>query len=303
MSTSIDSGQRSVGGTMRVVGRIAAAVVVLASVSVVALAINPFGDATPPVVEAAGASAGLENACQAGEKVGVSGFDDQQRTDDGLSFRVRTPADYDATRAYPLLVIYPPASMGRASSERYYKITPEATRRGFIVAYSDHVPLSRTAVSMQARVAKTVMERWCVRGDAVAFLGHSDGGSIAEGSLISPQPGAVRASAIVASAAGIEGKDIEGLCRSAPIRLMVVHSQDDERFPGFGRDVAKKWAAYEGCAPELPVADASGCSSFRSCRTGSRIDYCETTGPHSRWHGITSIALAFIEDAGAKTNR
>lgn len=272
----------------------------LGSVAAIALAMNAFREPTLPETNAAGDSAGTPATCALGARVGATDFDDSKRTDDGLPLRVRTPRDYDPTRGYPLLVVYPPAGMSRAASERFYGLTGQATARGFIVAYSDHIALSRAAVSAQAKVAAAVMRDWCVKPNAVAFIGHSDGGSIAEGSLISPQPGAVAARAIVASAAGIEAADLAALCRSAPVRIMVVHSRDDEHFPGFGRAVAAQWAAHEGCSTELPPPDADGCSRYVGCREGSRIDYCETTGAHTRWPALNDTTLAFIEDALAE---
>ena len=98
-----------------------------------------------------------------------------------ITFAVRTPSDYDPTRAYPLLVVYPPAGYNRRQSETFYNLTTEATRRGFIVAYSDHIALSQTAVSQQAKMAATVASFFCVDEASIAYLGHSDGGAMAEG--------------------------------------------------------------------------------------------------------------------------
>lgn len=266
----------------------------LACVAAVGYALGVFGGATPIRVGNADPDTGHPDACAAGDKHGAADMADDLRTSDGLRIRVRTPANYDPTRGYPLLVVYPPAGMDRATSERYYGLTPEATRRGFIVVYSDHVRLSRTAIRMQAKVARTVMDRWCIDQTAVSFIGHSDGGSIAQSVLISPQTGAVLPHAIVASAAGIQGKDLDSLCRSVPFRLRIVHSREDERFPGFGLEVARKWAALEGCEPELPAPDASGCATFRHCDTGSRIDYCETSGPHAQWPRVAAASFDFL---------
>lgn len=266
----------------------------IACIVVVGYAVGLFGGGERISVGDAAPEAGRMGACAAGDKNGAADWADDVQTSDGLSIRVRTPKNYDRTRAYPLLIVYPPAGMDRATSERYYKLTPEATRRGFIVAYSDHVRLSRMAVRMQSKVASSVMAHWCVDESAISLIGHSDGGSIAESALISPQPDAIQPHAIVASAAGIQGKDINVVSRSSPFRLMIVHSRDDEHFPGFGIDAARRFATIEGCEAELPAPDAAGCATFQHCHTASRIDYCETSGPHARWPDVVAKSFAFF---------
>lgn len=267
---------------------------VIACVGAAGFSFGIFGRGPAIPVSVAGPVAGQRNVCRVGQKTGPADLAADIRTGEGLRIRVRTPADYDPTRAYPLLVVYPPAGMNRAGSERYYALTPEATRRGFIVAYSDHIRMSRAAIRIQAKVAATIMEQWCIDAAAVSYLGHSDGGSIAQAALIAPEPGMVLPYAIVASAAGIRGEDLEGLSRSAPFRLMIVHSRDDEHFPGFGIETANQWAAHEGCQPGLPAPGPVGCATFRKCRSGSRIDYCETSGSHSHWPPIAEASFAFI---------
>lgn len=255
----------------------------------------------PLAVSAAPADAGIAGACAAGAKPGAAAFDDSFVTPAGLHVRVRTPANYDATRAYPLLVAFPPAGAGRDDAEHYYGITPEATRRGFVVAYSDHVPMSRQALRMQAGVAPAVMARWCIRADAVAYIGHSDGGSVAEGALLTAQPGDVRPRAIVASAAGLAAEDLQGAPCAAPqqlpLQLMVVHNRGDTHFPGYGAAAARHWAACAGCAAEPGPPQASGCRFYSGCGAGSRVAFCEFDGPHARWPPVADAALQFALEA------
>lgn len=267
----------------------------LGCIAVVAYAFGLFNRSEPIRVGQASPDAGRRNACELGQKTGAADIADDVRTADGLAIRVRTPANYDATRAYPLLVAYPPAGMDRATAERYYGLTPEATARGYIVAYSDHVRLSRQAIWMQADVAPTVMRSWCVDPDAVFFLGHSDGGSIAASGLIFPETGAVIPRAIVSSGAGIQATDLRDLRQRGPLRLRIVHSRDDERFPGFGRGVARVFATIEACDLQLPRPDQAGCATYQGCREGSRIDYCETTGPHAQWRRNVAASFEFLD--------
>lgn len=267
----------------------------LACIAAVAYAFGLFPSGQPIRVRQASPEAGRRGTCDAQQrKSGAADIADDVRTADGLAIRVRTPGNYDPTRGYPLLVAYPPAGMDRATAERYYGLTPEATGRGFIVAYSDHVRLSRAAIRMQADVAPTVMRSWCVDPAAVFFLGHSDGGSIALSSLIFPVAGAVIPRAIVASGAGIQAADLRDLPPRGAVRVRVVHSRDDERFPGFGRGVARALAENEGCDMQLPSPDQWGCATYSGCRYGSRIDYCETTGPHAQWWRRIAAAAEFL---------
>ena len=65
-----------------------------------------------PKVAAAG-PAGIAAACGPGSRTGHAGLYDNLQTSDTLTIAVRTPSDYDPTRAYPLLVVFPPAGYNR----------------------------------------------------------------------------------------------------------------------------------------------------------------------------------------------
>ncbi|MGB6327085.1 MAG: poly(3-hydroxybutyrate) depolymerase [Methylocella sp.] len=222
------------------------------------------------------------------------------QTSDRLTIAVRTPSDYDPTRAYPLLVVFPPAGFNRRQSETFYGLTTEATRRGFIVAYSDHIGLSPTAVLHQAKVAATVASFFCVDEASIAYLGHSDGGSMAEGIPAYVPKASAAPHSIVASAAGITGEDLATMaCPSIPA-VLIVHSRTDERFPDFGRGAAAYWGRCAACAPENLNALADGCRDFSGCSGGRRVTYCETSLPHKRWPSMNTAMLDFIQGGKAK---
>jgi len=142
-------------------------------------------------------------------------------------------------------------------------LTTEATRRGFIVAYSDHLSLSPSAVSQQAKVAATVASFFCVDESSIAYLGHSDGGAMAEGiPVYVPKAG---------RAAGMTGQDLAAMpCPSIPA-VMIVHSRNDERFPDFGRGAAAYWVQCAACAPTDLNALADGCRNFSGCAEGRTL--------------------------------
>jgi polyhydroxybutyrate depolymerase len=272
----------------------------IATVVIVAAGAWVFLPSARPKVAAAGPESGIAAACSPGSRTGRADLYDNLQTSDRLTIAVRTPSNYDPTRAYPLLVVYPPAGYNRRQSETFYNLTTEATRRGFIVAYSDHIALSQTAVSQQAKMAATVASFFCVDEASIAYLGHSDGGAMAEGiPAYIPDAGAAPHS-IVASAAGITSEDLASMpCPSIPA-VLIVHSRTDERFPDFGRGAAAYWGRCAACAPENLDAPADGCRDFSGCAGGRRVTYCETSLPHKRWPSMNTAMLDFIQGGKAK---
>jgi polyhydroxybutyrate depolymerase len=272
----------------------------IAMVLIVAFGLLVFSAPARPKVAAAGPESGIAAACSPGSRTGRADLNDNLQTFDQLTFAVRTPSNYDPTRAYPLLVVFPPAGFNRRQSETFYDLTTEATRRGFVIAYSDHKALLPTAVSQQAKVAATVASFFCVDEASIAYLGHSDGGSMAEGiPAYAPKAGAAPHS-IVASAAGITSEDLATMACPLIAAVLIVHSRTDERFPDFGRGAAAYWGRCAACAPENLTALADGCRDFSGCAGGRRVTYCETSLPHKRWPSMNTAMLDFIQGGRAK---
>jgi polyhydroxybutyrate depolymerase len=272
----------------------------IATVVVVAASAWVFSAPARPKVAAARPESGIAAACRPGSRTGHADLYDNLQTSDRLTIAVRTPSNYDPTRAYPLLAVYPPAGYNRRQSEIFYGLTTEATRRGFIVAYSDHIVLSPTAVSRQAKVAATVASFFCVDEASIAFLGHSDGGTMAEGiPAYVPSAGAAPHT-VVASAAGITSEDLAAMACPSISAVLIVHSRTDERFPDFGRRAAAYWGRCAACAPENLDAPANGCRDFSGCAGGRRVTYCETSLPHKRWPSMITAMLDFIQGSKAK---
>ena len=249
-----------------------------AMVLIVAVGLLVFSAPARPKVAAAGPGIGIAAACGPGSRTGHADLADNLQTSDQLTFAVRTPSNYDPTRAYALLVVFPPAGYNRRKSETFYDLErPRRRRRLFIVAYSDHRALSSTAVAQQAKVAATVASFFCVDEASIAYLGHSDGGSMAEGIPAYAPKASAAPHSIVASAAGITSDDLGSLaCPSIPA-VLIVHSRTDERFPDFGRGAASYWGRCAACAPETLNALADGCRDFSGCAGGRRVTYCETS--------------------------
>ncbi|WP_156898220.1 poly(3-hydroxybutyrate) depolymerase [Methylocapsa acidiphila] len=250
-----------------------------------------------PDVSSGGPTAGIAAACSPGGKSGRASLDDDVTTSDGLGVTVRTPSDYDPTRAYPLIVVYPPAGYDRRKAEIFYGLTPEATRRGFVISYSDHLRLSRQTVAQQAKVAATVESLFCIDQASIAYLGHSDGATIAEGIVASAADARGAPRAIVASAAGITREDLDAMPCPAVPAVLIIHSRADTLFPGFGRGAAAYWGECARCAPVDLDAIGDGCRAFSGCAEERRVAYCETAGPHNRWPGMNAALLDFIQGA------
>jgi polyhydroxybutyrate depolymerase len=255
-----------------------------------------------PKVAAAGTGAGIAGACAPGSRTGHADLNDGIQTSDKLTIAVRTPGNYDPTRAYPLLVVFPPAGLTRRRSENFYDLTEEATRRGFVVAFSDHRGSSAGAMTQQAKVAATVASFFCIDEKSVSYIGHSDGGTMAE-AITADMPGAsIVPSSIAASGAGITGNDLAAMACPAIPGVLIVHSAADEKFPGYGRSTAAYWARCGKCAPMDLTAAADGCHDFQGCAAGRRVTYCETSSSHKEWPPMNNFILDFIQGSAARHN-
>lgn len=216
---------------------------------------------------------------------------------DHLGIRVRLPINYQARRAYPLLVVYPPAGYDRFAAERFYGITEEATRQGWIIAYSDARPLSLHAVKLQAGVADAVAHAFCISKGQIATFGHSDGGALAQGT-VALMPSYLKPRAIFASAAGIRRSDLEEGGCPARVSVMIAHNRRDQRFPDYGRDAARFWAACGGCRA-LDVEDLrnDACRRSSGCAEGTEVTYCDVSTPHEEFPPLKTQALEFLSTA------
>lgn len=237
----------------------------------------------------------LPARCAPGEKPGPPGATDRVLTSHAIAFAVRTPANYDATLAHPLLVVYAPAGRTRFASENFYELTREATSAGFVVAFPDHVKPGLRAFDELGQVTGLVAGQWCIDPRRVSLAGHSDGGTTAAAVTFlgksSLAPGA-----IVVSAAGIRKQDLDAYACPPPVSVMVVHSRNDALFPlpAYGRDAAQWWGACNHCGSPGEPQPGGRCARFRGCAAGKIILYCETSEGHRRWPPLNAELFAFL---------
>lgn len=215
----------------------------------------------------------------------------------GLSFLVKAPENYDPTRSHPLLVVYAPAGASATDTERYTRLTAPATRRGFVVAYVDHRPVSPRSVKALAAVSGGVARKWCIDAQRIYFAGHSDGGTVSAAlALMHETRGTARAIAV--SAAGMRPSDAKEFGCPQPLPVMLMHGSRDTHFPGWGAEMAAWWAQCNRCTGERGTADADGCAAYSGCATSAPVVYCEVPTKHAQWPGLQERLTEFLLSDG-----
>ncbi|MFM8246859.1 MAG: hypothetical protein ACKN9M_07895 [Burkholderiaceae bacterium] len=252
---------------------------ILAGLIVSAFLFWPGRDSPSPEASAAGDRRGDE--CTQ-VRTGAAGRH-VMTTQRGLSYVVITPTDYSAKYRYGLLVLFPPAGYSRHAAERFYRITQRATAAGYVVALSDALPLSSHAMRAQADVVNEVAERWCVDAARVVLAGHSDGGLMAQGTVIKSYLPATMTVHVVSSAAGIQQQDLAIEHCPSPRRVTLLHPANDERFPGYGWGVAQWWAKCFACMPMMNEPSAGQCIEAQACAVSSSVRFCKTSVSHAQY--------------------
>jgi polyhydroxybutyrate depolymerase len=232
--------------------------------------------------------------CDPGTKPGSVGVSNDEKTSAGIRYMVKTPANYNASLAHPLLMVYAPGGRNRYESEEYMYLTQEATAAGFVVAYADHRTMTPKTIEELAEIPGLVEKKWCIDKKRIFLTGHSDGGTAAMAIAFLNGTKHIPA-AIAPSAAGIRGEDLKAYHCPNPLPVMVMHSSQDTLFPGYGKEAIQWWAACNGCDAAPPVKDADGCVSYRGCKDSVTTRYCEGTGTHSKWSGNNKAIIAFFK--------
>lgn len=279
-----------------------------AAIAFVAASCAACSDSSKPPEGTAVANFDYEHAarhdfCSVGSKLGGAGPTNGLTSRDGVRYNVRTPANLDPTRAHPLLVVYAPAGYSAQQSEYLTRLTTEATRRGFIVAYAGSRPMSVKTVVKLARVPEEVANLWCIDSKRVYATGHSDGATVSTALVLLAETKGVF-SAIAPSAAGFSRKDLESFRCPAPIPVMVMHGGQDTHFPGWGKEAAQWWASCNACdIAKSPAPVRGGCVSFQDCAPGGATLYCEGSGSHRDWPPLGGEILRFFGSGGTRAMR
>lgn len=246
----------------------------------------------PPRLEAF-AYTNATGHCPVGSHPGLAGATDGKVSADGIRYMVRTPSNYDATFAHPLLMVYAPAGQSRWASERLTGLTTVATGAGFVVAYVDHRSLSISTIEQLGTIPDLVAKDWCIDEHKVYVTGHSDGGTASLMLAVLEKTKTVPA-AIAPSAAGVTGKDLDAFQCPAPMPIMIMHSKTDSLFPGWGAQTSAWWAGCNHCAVTKTKIIEGGCRAYQGCASGGATLYCEGTGSHRDWPNLNRVMLEFF---------
>lgn len=249
---------------------------------------------TPPQLEAyTYSSAPSAIRCEAGSRPGPAGATDGKVSASGVRYMVRTPSNYDATFAHPLLMVYAPAGQSRWASERLTGLTTAATGAGFVVVYADHLQLNIPSIEQLGVIPDQVAKDWCIDQKKVYVTGHSDGGTAALALAVLDKTKKIPA-AIAPSAAGWTGKDLEEFQCREPIPVMIMHSKNDSLFPGWGVQTSTWWAGCNRCDVTKTKIVEGGCRAYQGCASGGATLYCEGTGSHRDWPNLNRMMLEFF---------
>lgn len=231
--------------------------------------------------------------CPAGSRPGLRGATDGKVSAAGIRYMVRTPSNYDATFAHPLLMVYAPAGQSRWASERFVGLTTAATGAGFVVVYADHRQLNIPTVEQLAAIPELVAMDWCIDEKRVFATGHSDGGTASLALALLEKTKKIPA-AIAPSAAGWTGKDLQSFQCRDPIPVMIMHGKNDTLFPGWGAQTSAWWAGCNRCDVAKTKIVEGGCRAYLGCAAGGATLYCEGTGGHRDWPNLNRVMLKFF---------
>lgn len=247
----------------------------------------------PPLAEYDYAKAVVTGRCESGTRAGHPGANDGEAAGDGVRYHVRTPSNYDATFAHPLLLVYAAAGQSGLASERTTALTAAATGAGFVVVYADHRPLGISSIEQLATIPGAVAKKWCIDEKRVSITGHSDGGTVTLAMAVLDRTKQVPA-AIAPSAAGWTGRDLEAYQCRAPLPVMVMHNRQDSVFPGWGAQTVAWWATCNRCDNARKKQLEGGCLAYQQCAAGGATLYCEGSGGHRDWPNFNRVLIEFL---------
>jgi polyhydroxybutyrate depolymerase len=230
---------------------------------------------------------------------------------DGRPFQLHVPAGYQPARKVPLVVLLHGHESSAAQQERYFQLTPESNRRGFLYAMPDgtqdrdgkrfwnatdaccdtyHSGVDDSAYL--SRVLDAVESAYSVDTARVYLVGYSNGGFMAYRMACEHS---TRIAAIV-SVAGAVANDTSVCKPQQPVSVLEVHGTadlsikfgggvyDGHQYPSVDKTLAT-WRHINGCSvqadssvppldlePRLPGAETGVTIYSAGCRSGKRVE-------------------------------
>lgn len=195
-----------------------------------------------------------------------------------VSYLVDAPADYDNTRAYPLVVAFRGAPENAGMFRTSLNMVAEAGSAAIIVhpetangapywRAPDDVPLFDSLLSH-------LMRRYCVDPTQVFAVGYAQGGWLVS-AYACTHGNRLRAAALFA------GTSAEAPCK-APVAMLVVQGDADKVYSVIdGRETRDSWVTVNQCdaAQTSPLQD-SPCIDYTGCPPDAPVRYCEFKGGH-----------------------
>ena len=212
-------------------------------------------------------------------------------TSNDLKVLVVPPKNHKPNKKYSALIVFPPAGKTVRKSEIFYKgLTVEANKLGYIIAYTDYLPLDERNLIKLADVKDTLVDTYCINTKNINLLGHSDGATNA--AIISYREMGLKIKNLLISANGINKDALNReICPKENFSLLVMHSIKDQFFLNFGRDNIEWIASCSKCKNNLIELD-NGCMKVQNCER--KIVYCEGNKNHNVWPKKNNILMNFL---------
>lgn len=221
---------------------------------------------------------------------------------------LRVPSSARGHRAPLVLALHFAGGTG-AEFERTTRLTPQARRDGFVVAYptasANHFWGAAQDGDALARTLDAIERVACIDPRRVSVVGNSNGGFMA---TVLACRMADRIAAVALFAPGLGAGD----CRpSRPVSVLEIHGTADPIVPYRSNDPAGDiftfvtgWARRDGCAATQPrtvrVSATVTRFTWRGCPAGTRVEHLRLTGgrhiellPQLRAAGVDPAAEAW----------
>ncbi|HBC58423.1 MAG TPA: poly(3-hydroxybutyrate) depolymerase [Gammaproteobacteria bacterium] len=235
----------------------------------------------------------LVEKCDGHSLVGPAGRSHHRSNTVRVAYEVRTPINYQANYAHPLLMVYAPSGLGPGLNEKFTGLTSPATQAGYIVVYVGSRRLNVNSVKALGTISHEVAKGWCIDEERVFLTGHSDGGTMSH--LLAILAGTpLKPTALAPSAAGMNEQGFAPERCPEPTSVMIMHNKGDGHFPEYGADAAHWWAVCNQCRLEPIAHQFPHCVQYPQCANEVTTLYCEGEGGHLRWPRMEQEIVDFF---------